>query len=314
MIAVTRPLMILIMALWIGGCHVVQPQTTEHDQTNSVLIINSDSSVPRYEIAEAAFLTTLQHPNVVRINLQDDQLPVETVLDVLQQQSPKVIYCIGAKALGAVQYVAPDTSVVYSSVLSWRQFLNQPKYYGVTSEIATAAQLAWFKHFFPKMKRIGVLYSNANQDLVREASQSAQQLELTLEYEKINIDSARTEQIKQLLSKVDALWILPDPIVLESQERTKQLFELADKENVAVLGYHPVFMEFGATLSINADLATTGRQAALIVQSIIEQQQQTSSIQFPAGSNISLNLRKVQDYQLQLNPEALNSVNELQNH
>lgn len=312
--AVIRPLMALVLVLWIGGCHVAQPQIPESDHAATVLVINSDSSVSRYEIADAAFRTTLQHSNVSRINLQDDELPVETVLDVLQQQKPDVIYCIGAKALGAVQYVSPSTPIVYSSVLSWRQFLNQPGYYGVTSEIAPAAQLAWFKHFFPNIQRVGVLYSNANKDLVSEASRSAEQLGLTLKYEKVSMDSTRKEQAAQLLGKVDALWILPDPVVLESQQHTTELFELAAKNRVAVFGYHPVFMEFGATLSINADLATTGRQAALIVQSIIEQQSQTSSIQFPAGSNISLNLQKVQDYQLQLNPEALNSVNELLNH
>ncbi|HAG94146.1 MAG: hypothetical protein CMK83_22615 [Pseudomonadales bacterium] len=315
---VNNPMISLIIALWIGswmaGCQSVHPPQLTGNTPARVLIINSDHSVPRYEVAESAFIKTLQHSTVLRINLQDDNLPIETVLDELQVTKPDIIYCIGAKALGTVQSITPKTPVVYSSVLSWRQFLNQPGYYGVTSEIAPAAQLAWFKHFFPEIKRIGVLYSHTNSDLIREAHHTAEQLALTLIDAEVEIDSARAQEATQLLGKVDALWILPNPVVLDSQPHTTELFELAQQAKVAVFGYHPVFMEFGATMSINADLATTGRQAALIVQSILEQQSQASAIQFPAGSNISLNLRRVRDYQLYLNPEALNSVSDLLNH
>lgn len=309
--SVIRLLLSIVLFIGLAACQVSKPAQSEKHGSR-VLIINSDATVPRYKVAEAAFSRTLNHPGVENVDLHGDQLPIETLLDTLKAQRPNVIYCIGAKALGSIQYIAPDIPVVYSSVLSWRQFLDQPDYYGVTSEIAPAAQLAWFKHFFPDIKRIGVLSSDANRDLIEEAREAGSMLSLTLITEIISNDN-RKDQAERLLSQVDALWILPDPIVLDSQPHTVSLFELSHQAKVPVFGYHPVFMEFGATMTISADLATTGRQAALIVQSVLEQQTRAASIQFPAGSDISLNLRKVQDYKLQLNPEALNSVNDLLN-
>lgn len=311
--SVIRLLAALVLSIALGACQVAKPELSENRSANRILVINSDANVPRYKIAETAFNRTINHPLINNIDLHGDQLPIETLLDTLRSQRPSVIYCIGAKALGSIQYIAPDIPVIYSSVLSWRQFLNQPNYYGVTSEIAPAAQLAWFKHFFPNIKRIGVLSSNANHDLIEEAKAAGSMLSLTLTAEIIS-NGDRKAQAKRLLSQVDALWVLPDPMVLASQSHTVALFELSHEAGIPVFGYHPVFMEFGATMTISADLATTGRQAALIVQSVLEQQTRAASIQFPAGSDISLNLKKVQDYKLQLNPEALNSVNELLNH
>jgi ABC-type uncharacterized transport system substrate-binding protein len=59
-------------------------------------------------------------------------------------------------------------------------------------------------------------------------------------------------------------------------------------------------------------LPTTGRQAALIVQSVIQNTtKQGRTVQFPAGSNISLNLKKMHTYKMELNESALDSVNKI---
>ncbi|MEE2731071.1 MAG: ABC transporter substrate binding protein [Pseudomonadota bacterium] len=303
--------LVLMIVLALSACQSLTTASDDLSRNATVLVINSDATVPRYQVAEQAFRRSLHPAQLAHLDLSHDPLPVETLLDYLQQHRPEVIYCIGAKALGSVQSVAPGIPVVYSSVLSWRQFLKEPNYYGVTSEIAPAAQLAWFKHFFPGIKRIGVFSSSANQDLIREARISADVLSLTLVTETITAEGAPTERANRLLSQVDALWILPDPVALKSPSQIKKLFDLAHASGIPVLGYHPVFMEFGATMSISADLATTGRQAALIAESLLQQNTKSAPIQFPAGSDIALNLKKVQDYRLELNPEALNSVNEL---
>ena len=83
-------------------------------------------------------------------------------------------------------------------------------------------------------------------------------------------------------------------------------------QNIPVFSYNSFFVEMGATLSISADLPTTGRQAALIVRNIIKQSvKQGKSVQFPAGSSISLNLKTVRTYKMILNESALDSVNEI---
>lgn len=312
MIAVIRLLLTTGMLMLLAGC-VTPSANHANAEATMILVVNSNKAVPRYRIAETAFSEELANEKVMSINLEGDDHPTETLQDILNQQRFSAIYCIGAKALGSIDYLAPATPVVYSSVLSWRQFQNKPGYYGVTSEVAPAAQLAWFKHFFPETKKIGVLYSTDNSALIEEATQYANSLSLTLIAERV-LDKAPTQdQVNNLLNKVDALWILPDPVVLSSEESTIQLIEMAHRQRKAIFSYNSFFMTLGATLSINADLATTGRQAALIVQTVREQGSTEKAVQFPAGSSISLNLKKVSENNLYLNAEALNSVSELLN-
>ena len=58
---VNNPMISLIIALWIGswmaGCQSVHPPQLTGNTPARVLIINSDHSVPRYEVAESAFIT-----------------------------------------------------------------------------------------------------------------------------------------------------------------------------------------------------------------------------------------------------------------
>lgn len=315
MIAVMRMLLAMFTLIVMQACTSTPIAVTSTAHQPKILLVNSNRAIPRYNTAEQAFTEVLtealENELLISINLENDERPTETLQDILNQHRFSAIYCIGAKALGSVDYIGPALPVVYSSVLNWRKFQNKPGYFGVTSEVAPAAQLAWFKHFFPSVKRIGILYSEDNQALITDAAKSANSLSLTLQSELINHKSDRNPQISRLLNQVDALWVLPDPLILDSEKHTVQLFELAHKVRKPIFTYNSFFMGFGATLSINADLATTGRQAALLIQTLHEQGAPTSGVQFPAGSSISLNLRKVSDNNLELNIEAFSSVNEL---
>ena len=71
--------------------------------------------------------------------------------------------------------------------------------------------------------------------------------------------------------------------------------------------YATAFAEFGPTLIVAPDVPTIGRQAAGLLQSVRPGAKQ--EVQSPAGSEVTLNLRAVQDYGLTLNPEAMDSVN-----
>jgi putative ABC transport system substrate-binding protein len=304
---------ILTLLLLLPSCAatVVKQGVTASDEKDNILLINSNQAIPRYKIAETAFVNTLPGSSIHIINLEDDRRPIDTLLDSLKQQPYDAIYAIGAKALGSVDYIEPPIPVVYNSVLSWRQFQSRTHYFGVASEIGPQAQLTWFKYFFPEITKVGVLYSETNQALIDDARQFAQALSIQLVTEKLYSKSDRQQKAATLLNQVDAMWILPDPLLLDSESNIRQLFKLSHAMNKPVFTYNAFFMELGATLSINADLATSGRQAALIMRSLLTNRKPETPIQFPAGSNISLSLKKVQQYNLMLNEEALNSVSEL---
>lgn len=291
--------------------------TSTTSSVKNILVINTNRSLERYNTSQEAFLETLHTTAaanvraVTTIDLNKDNFPVDTLQDILNQQHYDAIYCIGAKALGSIDYIDPDAPVFFSSVLNWRRFIDQPHYSGIASGVPAEAQFTWFKYFFPKIKKVGVLYSANNRKLLQEASQAAEKLSIELVTEEVGSSSNLLAHANNLLPKVDALWLISDSTVLGSADSAKQLFEIAHNHQTPVFSYNPVFVDMGAVLSISADIATTGRQAALMINNHLEGNREQAGIQFPAGSSISLNLKRVLEYKLELNGNALDSVNEI---
>jgi len=278
------------------------------------LLVNTNRQIDRYKAAEASFTKTLANHKIHTVDLDQDNQPIETLQDLLNEEQFDAVYCIGAKALGSIDYIDPDMPVIFSSVLNWRRFNAQDNYNGIASEVAPKAQLTWFKYFFPEIKNIGVLYSSDNQQRLQDAALLADALALQLVTQEINSKTQLDNQANDLFSQVDALWLISDPSVLASTDQAKRLFTIADQTNVPIFTYHSFFMEMGATLSITADLPTTGRQAAFMMKEVLKQPDYKQTIQFPAGSSITLNINKAEAYNLKLNEDALDSVDELIEH
>lgn len=289
------------------------PALVQENQAR-ILLVNTNRQIDRYKAAELSFTNTLTAPLIHSVNLSHEAQPVEILQDLLNTEHFDAVYCIGAKALGSIDYIDPDMPVIFSSVLNWRRFNAQDNYNGIASEVAPEAQLTWFKYFFPDIKKIGVLYSANNHKRLQEAKLPAKALGLKLVTQVVGAETQLDTSAKDLLAKVDALWLISDPSVLVSTDQAKHLFKLAHESHVPIFTYHTFFMEMGATLSITADLPTTGRQAALMMKKVLNQPSYTQPVQFPAGSSITLNINKADGYNLTLNHDALDSVDELIEH
>ena len=106
---------------------------------------------------------------------------------------------------------------------------------------------------------------------------------------------------------MDALWLTPDPVVLESETVAQLYFKRADAARKPVFTYSAAFTGLGATLVLAPDMPTIGRQAAGVAQDHAGSQ----AVSTPAGSEVTLNLNRVQQYGMDFNREALDSVNNI---
>ncbi len=323
---ISRPYFIFVFFLFnvivLGGCVTTAPDRIAinalslNDQnilkeSKRVLVINSNQSIERYQIAESTFVAALNEYSTRVINLEDERQPVEFLQDILNANSYDLIYCIGTKALGSIDYIDPDLPVVYTAVLNWRKFQNRKNYFGISSELSPQVQLTWFKYFFPDMKNIGVFYSEKNESLINDAQAVSKNLSLKLKAVKITNDDELLTSAKTFLSEIDALWLISDSITISSVKSVDALFNLAEKQRLPVITYNPVFVDMGAMMSLVADLPTTARQAALLAMKILEKDLPLQAVQFPAGSRIILNGEKLKRYKVKLSPDVLDSVDEL---
>jgi putative ABC transport system substrate-binding protein len=80
---------------------------------------------------------------------------------------------------------------------------------------------------------------------------------------------------------------------------------------VPVFTYHDIFAEYGATLIVSVDDGTIGRQSAGLSNDVLSGVKMEEKIQYPAGSHIILNLKKVKEFDLPYNEQALGIVNQI---
>lgn len=314
-------LLLILFSVILSGCQTHMTQPTEAHQgavqtenkKRSILIVNSHRSIDRYQVAEQAFINQIQSQTnaseITQIDLAHEEYPERLLQELLNQENHSHIYCIGAKALGSIDTIAPPQPIVFSSVLNWARFENQQGISGIASDIAPASQLAMFKLFFTEIQSVAVLYSQRNRALIRKLAQAAEQVGITLNTVEINERDSIEAHMQQVSLNNDALWLLSDPVVLSSVAKAKQLFATADQHNLPVFSTNRFFKELGATFIISADRPTIGRQAALLISA--DNNETQNKIHYPVGSHISLNMSKVEQYKLNLNFQALDNVNEL---
>jgi putative ABC transport system substrate-binding protein len=309
------PLVVLFAWYCLASCSGIPHQPGLVEQTKKpaaakVLVINSDYGIPHYRTAEEGYLSAFRGPvTILHMDaLSDDVRKVENLLFYNQFD---VIYCIGTQALSMVLELEPDAAVVFSSVLNWQRFKLKNNHYGVASEVAPELQLALFQTFFPQIREIGILYSETNKSLVKLARKSAEKFAVNLNMQKVHAADELEEKLDQLLATSDAVWLIPDPVVLSSQANAQRLFEHSKQAQKPVLAYSDLYEKLGATLTISIDVPTVGRQAAILTMQLMEGGVVEPRIQYPAGTYISLNLSNVKQFNLQLNLGALDSVNQL---
>jgi putative tryptophan/tyrosine transport system substrate-binding protein len=274
--------------------------------SNRVLVVNSDTSVAKYLEVQLAFREGLGTQPTIEVDLT--QSSEAQLRRIIAAENPRAIYCIGASAYQAAARIARDRPIVLSSAINWERLNPGRQTRVIANELPSVTQLTLFRHLFPKLQRVGVVY---NRDINRQWFDQAVIAGREVGIEVIGRTVSRSGQVagalNDLAPRVDALWLTPDPIVLENEAGVRRYFAGAAAAKKAVFAYSPAYLDFGAALILAPDMPTIGRQAASLVQDL----QNAQPVNTPAGSEVILNLRRVEQSGLTLNPEAMDSVNHL---
>ena len=114
-----------------------------------------------------------------------------------------------------------------------------------------------------------------------------------------------------MIPKVDALWLISDPMIITDKENIKKVFKACETKELPVFSYHDIFVECGAVLIVSVDNPTIGRQSAGIASEVLSVGKMDENVQYPAGSHIILNLKKAKEYGIPYKEEALSAVNQI---
>lgn len=295
--------LILLTVFWVS---------TGFAQSSKVLIVNSDNTVFRYEKIATEFKKVIQQNayQLTEFNL-NSHAEVE-LKQLIQQENPELIYCIGTKAYSLARNYAPNKKVLFSAAINWRRLDIGEGTYGVANELASAQEISLLRYFFPTIKKIGLLYNDKfSREYVETIKKDALALDITVISQPINDEKEISEALNELLPKIDMFWIISDPVVLSNKESVQKIFQSAQQQKKPVYTYSDVFIAYGAVLAISADIATIGRQSASLAMMIDKDKVPAGTVQNPAGSTVTLNKCTLDALQLNFNKDALDSVNKI---
>ncbi|MBM4054255.1 MAG: hypothetical protein FJ264_06185 [Planctomycetes bacterium] len=286
-------------------------RTLFSETAENVLIINSDLSIKNYSLAQTGFKSIIPNPKG-EINLGSKWKDTSEIEKRIREINPAIIYCIGIKAYLFARELKNDATLVFSSIINWRRLTLDENTYGISSELLPNVQLTMYHYLFPRTSKIGILYSKEyNEEWMNLAREDAEDIGLRLVGVPIGKKTNITSALKKLLNNVDAIWLTSDPMVLSKTDSVRDIFRQCDAADIPVFTYSEAFIDAGATLVISADIPTIGKQAARLALDLLSQKKRNEKVNTPAGSHISINLKKVQKSNLLLNTEALDSVNQI---
>ncbi len=294
-----------LLALWLLAVSLaLAPAATP--PAEPVLVIVSDASVARYREVRDAFTQALGAHAWKEVDLAQAGEPgVRRALAA----SSGVLYSIGSPAYEMARKLAPKRPIIISTALHWARLQPGTQTARViANELPAGAQLTLFRHLFPKLRRVGVVYDPAlHQQWFTQAVAAGREAGIEVLGRAVRRPVQVGSALAQLTPQVDALWLLPDPMVMADEAAARRYFTHAEAARKPVFAYSPAFTELGATLVLAPDPATTGRQAAAALLDFAG----TPAVSAPGGSEVTLSLPRVEQYGLDLNRAALGSVNHL---
>lgn len=296
------------------GLALLAPYLAAAGKTAEVLVVNSDEEVEYYQQVQVEFQRNLMDRQPLHVvNLGGDRISNGELRRLVATRRPEAVYAIGSKAYLLLTELELKQPLIFSSVINWERVPLEKRVHGIANEIPPPVQFYYYRYFFPKVRRIGVLYNRAfNRELIRHAVQAAEQVGIELVPLAVSRPSRAIPLLQKNVAKLDALWLVSDPVVLSKKEQVGELFAMAEAAKLPVFAYSDAFRDQqGVCLVISVDVPTVARQAAGLVGRVVEEPTLASRVQSPAGSFISINLKRIKAFELELNDEALDSVNNI---
>jgi putative tryptophan/tyrosine transport system substrate-binding protein len=277
-----------------------------------VMVLNSNPSIEKYRTVHNEFKDALGFP-VIDVDISTEWMTKTRLQNKILDESPDVIFCIGSQAYLMANEIDPEGNIIFSMAINWKRFDLGKNSKGISMELNPQLELFVFKYLFPDIKTIGMIYSEKfNREWVDLAVNSAKSMDINLEVVSIDEVTQPLDSLKRISDSIDAFWVIHDPLVLANKATVVDLFSFLNERKIPSFVYNKAFAGLGAALVISPDLPTIGRQGAQYVESLVLGSKATDeSVQIPAGSHLSVNLKVVSDFALNFNEDGLHMVNEI---
>jgi putative ABC transport system substrate-binding protein len=130
-------------------------------------------------------------------------------------------------------------------------------------------QVRLIRQAFPEARRVGMLVSGEQSELVGELDEALQAQRLSLVHVTLSGEERLITALENVLSDAELLLAVPDPLIF-NRNTAQSLFLTSYRYRVPVLGYSRSLTRAGALLSLHSSPAQIGRQTAEWVKGAIQ--------------------------------------------
>jgi putative ABC transport system substrate-binding protein len=221
-----------------------------------------------------------------------------------------VVVAMGPLAAQLARELMPEVALVYCMVQdpSAAGLAAAPNAAGVALSLPVRNQLVAFRTVNPQTRRIGVIFaSDSVARQAEEAQKVAGALKLEIVPRRVEGATGVPQAVRDLLrgaEPVDALWVLPDPLVLEAATRRFLIAE-ALMAGKPVYSFSSSLISEGALVSHSADMASIGQGVGELIARVLGgQKPERQPLLVPRGE-VVINKRMADQLKVAVPAEAL---------
>ena len=191
-------------------------------------------------------------------NIKDDKL------------RPDLILTVGILATTLVKEQFTDIPIIFCMVINHERFnLEGANVTGISSEASIRDQFGVLKELLGTSKNVGVIYDpKETGSIISEAASIVGKSNFNLVKTEVTSEDQVAPALKNIVNKIDALWIVPDGTVV-TKESLEIILKMGMKHRLPVFCTSSAIVRAGALVSISPDYRQTGIQAAQLAQTLL---------------------------------------------
>jgi putative ABC transport system substrate-binding protein len=300
-------LLALLAAMGIGTAGAASGVLQAQARPAGTVVVICDRDIGPYGALLNAFAKTCDC--TVRI-ISPLETRSEGLESRLKAEGVRAVLAVGLPARAAVEGLRelPVVLTMVPQVEPW--VAAQPNRHGIEMSLAPRHHLEMLRQVFPQAKRIGLVFDPAQSGgYVREAYNAAAALNLTLETREIARPGELARHLGELRGRIDVLWLLPDPTVLQAENLSVLLLD-SFESRVPIYGFARKYVELGAIAASHLDPAALGAQAAGMLRRGTGSPAGGTGLrwEYARGAQLVLNQKVARKMGIALGPAALETA------
>ena len=299
-------------------CFLILFSRASISRGGELIIALKSLEVQPYEIALNSFKDALTGNgydlNIEEYVLEEDHVkPKDSLLADIKRKNPRLIVTLGSAATSYVAEEIKEIPVVFCMVLNptasgfvRSMDASGNNVTGASLDIPLRLQFKAIRSVIPSAKRIGVIYSpQETQIVIGEAKKAAEEIGLEL----IDIPITSEEEVPKALhsldGRVDALWSVADSKVFSSAS-TEFILLHTLRNKIPFVGLSPAFVKAGALMALAANYREVGTQCGGLAARVLSgDDPSTLPVTKPRTITMYLNLKTADIVGLKIPTDAM---------